>query len=332
MYKERLLTKILLPIFSVILVIVIQLASFLGSAVIIVSNPRLLVSQIINEDVIDIVCEETYQLFGKKIESAIDLSSISEDADEIVDAIYSKDFVKFFLSESIEATLLGDKNYDKKFFKSWLEGINDKLNDLGMSDNDIEKLDEKITDTLKDALNKTSSGSNRVWKIIQKFLQGTVLAFVGICFLISLGIMVILLGILFLVAKNKMLVVKYFGLSMIISYSIRFISSLFTFISMKIVSSNRVILEIVLSALFTRAFFIDLLVNFLLLGLGILIFIIGMNKSKLYKVKHMKKDLYSEVREYEEMKRIESLSEMNSDELDEISIKTDIIDENEELV
>ena len=111
----------------------------------------------------------------------------------------AEEFIKFFLSETIESVLLGDRKYDKDYFEEWLNGINEELNGIGVSESEILKLDEKVAEALEDALKVTSTGSNKVWKAISTFLRGSVLGIVAVCFFISLGVMLVFIGILFLV-------------------------------------------------------------------------------------------------------------------------------------
>lgn len=307
MYKERLITKILLPIFTVLLVVIIQISSFLGISAIVVSNPKTLVSLIINDEVIDIACDETYDLFGKKIESAIDLSSVSKNADEVLEAVYSEDFVKFFLSETIESVLLGDKKYDEEYFDEWLDGINKELSDIGLPESEIHKLGERVTQTLEDTLKLTTSGSNKVWKYISTFLRGSVLGVVALCFFISLGIMLILLGILFFVAKNKMLPVKYLGLAMIIANGLKLVTDISTFILLIISTSKISFLQNLTIAMFKRVYTIDLIIYVVLLCIGIALFIVGYKFTKSFKKKAHNASLYDEVREYEETKNRDAL-------------------------
>lgn len=313
MYKERLITKILLPIFTVLLVFVIQIATFLGVSAVVVSNPKTAVSLMLNREVIDIACDETYSLFGKKIESAIDLSNVNKNADEVIEAVYSEEFIKFFLSETIESVLLGDRKYDKDYFEEWLNGINEELNGIGVSESEILKLDEKVTEALEDALKVTSTGSNKVWKAISTFLRGSVLGIVAVCFFISLGVMLVFMGILFLVARNKMLPVKYLGLAMIIANSLKLITDVASLIFLVVTTSKITLLEKLTVAMFKRVYAIDFSVYSILLIIGIILFVLGYRYTKAFKNKCNKPSLYDEVREYEKNKKTEAF-EVGNDE------------------
>lgn len=220
MFKERLATKILLPIFTVIMSFCILAAIPLAGLRYIYANPAVIIDTVVNEEVIDgitdIVIDELDENEILDILENNDLD-IDIDSDEFLEVIYNKDFVKFAVNEMVEAALLGDTDYDEDKLDEWIDDIEDYLEDCGVDKKIMKEYDETIIDSFEDTLDEMAEDSEELSDEFENAFGNNFLMIINRNLLVSSCSVLVMLVILFIVAKNKLLPIKYFGIALSIA-------------------------------------------------------------------------------------------------------------------
>lgn len=220
MFKERLATKILLPIFTVIMSFCLLAAIPLGCLRYVFANPAVIIDTVINDDVIDGITDIVMdELDENEILDILDNNDldIDFDSDEFLEVVYNKDFVKFAVNEMIEAALLGDKDYDEDKLEDWIDEIEDYLEDCGVDKKLMKEYDDKIIDSFEDTLDEMAEESEDLSDEFESAFGTEFLMIINRNLFVSCCSVLIMLVVLFIVAKNKILPIKYFGIALSIA-------------------------------------------------------------------------------------------------------------------
>lgn len=223
MFKERLAAKILLPLFTVFMVFALINVSLFGSMKFLISNPDAIIDMILSDKLIDKLYDELEdEVFSTEIDGFPE--DIDMDPEEVYEEIFDKDLVKFLLQETFEAELSGDTKLDEDYLEDWIDDKEDILKDLDFSKSDIKEFKEFFVEQIEDSLEEASENDS-----IREELEDTFGDFdriVSINLYVSIAFIVVMLVVLFLVAKNKFAPIRNFGIALIISESISLLAVL----------------------------------------------------------------------------------------------------------
>lgn len=267
MFKERMAIKVMLPIFTVLTVFALMSANFYGFMKYMLLNADYWIDQLVSDYVIDAVYDD---LIGE-LEYEISLPNDSDmDTDEFMRELFDKDFVKFFAKEIYEAGFTGDTDFDEDYLYDWIDDKEDLFEEAGLSKSEIKELKKELPGVIEDTLEESEEELKEEIEDVFSEIRETVGLQLDVYFYGSLIAIVVMLVVLLIVAKNKYLPIRNFGISLVCGEaSCLAIVGLFDFIfqmALKEVEDFEDVVYHLLRSVFNSAY--------LVLGIGLVIGIV----------------------------------------------------------
>lgn len=293
MFKERLATKILLPIFTVCMVFALFGVFFWGTLGFVFNNPKFIVKTMLTDKVSD----KFYDTVVDDMDFDTDLyipESLDMDQEELFEEIFDKDVVRFLAGETLEAVFTGDSDFDEDYIEDWIDDKDDIFDEYDISKSEMKEFKKEMIDQISTSLDEIAEESEEQR---ENFEDEFGIGFVGqvnaylISCAVSIGVMLV---ILFLVARNKFLPIRNFGISLTISSGITLgIIGLFYALFMSMNPSDE--MEEIVLEIFNGLFGKFMIIYAGLLLIGIALIVVGaILANKYLKAKRAKYDEDSE--------------------------------------
>lgn len=212
MFRERLAAKILLPIFTVLMVIAMLYFNMFAFLKLIL-NPTFINKVILSDKVVDLIYEEAVE---KVIENGLKENKYNfpEDVDEDdIKELFDKDLVRFIMSETIEAAFTGDTDYDDDYIDEWIEDKEDILEDFDLSKSEIKDFKKSVNKVMEDTLEKVGEESSSSREDLYSSFDAQISGVLNSYIIVSAVFIIIMMVVLIIVFRNKFTPIRNFGIS-----------------------------------------------------------------------------------------------------------------------
>lgn len=219
MFRERLVAKIFLPIFTVFMVFSIFIFGIFSYLRLVVVDVDFLKDSVINNSQIDDVYDE---IVDDILENSFyeDYGLEYSEAERVFKEFFDKEFVSFVLDETMDALINGDTEIDEEYIDDWIDDNEDILEELGLDRHEIVELKEHVTEVLEVVVEDSAEEQVDLFGELEESLGMSVVNFTNTVMLYSGVVTLVMLGLLFLMCRNKFAPIRNFGISLTVADSL----------------------------------------------------------------------------------------------------------------
>lgn len=220
MFRERTAAKILLPIFTVLMVFSLMVLGFFTYLRFVVIDLDFLKKSIVENVEIDDVYDELVDeiLDNESVYEEFDLDY--KEAEKVFKQLFDKEFVSFALDETFDAFINGDAEIDEEYIEEWIDDNEDLLKEYGFTRSDVNEFKDHVIEVFEDVVDDASEERVYVFDEIEDAIGMKLKELTDRGIMYSGIFTLVLLIVLFLVCKNKLAPVRNFGISLTIADSI----------------------------------------------------------------------------------------------------------------